>query len=353
MWNAFIKTLVADLRQMLPFHAFVLAHTAIVVGIVAWHADFTTNAYQQYVAQFGTLYFLGLPAVLFVFKAIAGIVRDPKAPLAWMAAPTPGQLGHLVGAAFIFGALILFMGSFTTFKTLMPTLMGGFPYDRVQADLDALLHGGVDPGPQLMALLSHSGILQPLQWNYLVAWTAFAFIPIFFVALQARGSIRLRYCLNLVLVWAVLGNLIACLFLSAGPAFYGHVTGDTARFAEQLRMIDDSVGSLFQTYLWQNHSNGAIGLGTGISAFPSVHVGVTMMNALFMREINRTAGYIGFAYVAVILASSTLFGWHYLIDGYVSILVVLLLHIVLKRLFVAKRSVSTDDLKPSPSPATP
>ncbi len=48
-----------------------------------------------------------------------------------------------------------------------------------------------DPGPRLMALLGHPDILQVLQWNYSVAWTAFAFMPIFFIALRAHGAARL------------------------------------------------------------------------------------------------------------------------------------------------------------------
>ncbi|MBN9269805.1 MAG: hypothetical protein J0J15_06080, partial [Mesorhizobium sp.] len=65
------------------------------------------------------------------------------------------------------------------------------------------------------------------------------------------------------------------------------------------------------------------------------------------------AGFLGFAYVFVILVSSTLFGWHYLIDGYTSILVVLLLHVALKRLFAARSAAPVEDLKPSPSLARP
>ncbi len=345
MWNAFTTTLLADLRRMLPFYAFVALHAAVVLGVVAWHADVTGTAYGQYVTQFGPLYFVGLPAILILGKTVAGIVRNPQAPLAWVRRPTPAELGRLAGAAAVFGAVIVFMGSFTTFKTLMPLLRDGFPYDRLQADLDALLHGGVDPGPYLMALLGRLDILTVLQWNYSVAWTAFTFIPIFFVVLRARGTVRLRYCLSFV--WTVLGNIIACLFLSAGPAFYGHVTGDAARFAEQLRTIDHGVGSIFQAYLWQNHLQGGVGLGTGISAFPSVHVGITMMNALFLRELNRKAGLLGFAYVLVILISSSLFAWHYLIDGYVSIAVVLLLHVALKRAFAARSAASAENLEPA------
>jgi hypothetical protein len=353
MWNAFIKTFLADLRQMLPFHILVVAHAATVIGLVAWYSDFTATAYRQYVTQFGPLYFVGLPAILLLGKLVAGIFRNPKAPLAWMTWPTPVQLGQLAGAATVFASLILFMGSFTTFKTLMPTLRGGFLYDRTQADLDALLHGGVDPGPRIMATLGNPEILSILQWNYSIAWTAVTFVPVFFIVLRANGALRLRYCLSFALVWAVLGNIIACLFLSAGPAFYGHITGDAARFGEQLRTIDNGVGSALQAYLWQNYLQGVAGLGTGISAFPSVHVGAATMNALFLRELNRAAGIAGFAYVIVILASSALFGWHYLIDGYVSIVVVFLLHLALKRLFAARHRAAAGDIKLSPTPATP
>lgn len=183
MWNAFIKSFLADLRQMLPFHILVAVHAAAVLSIVAWHSDVTATAYRQYATQFGPVYFLGLPALLLLGKLVAGLFRNPKAPLAWMTWPTPTQLGRLAGAATVFASLILFMGSFTTFKTLMPMLRGGFLYDRAQADLDAFFHGGVDPGLHIMTLLGNPRALAILQWNYSVAWTAVAFVSVFFVVL--------------------------------------------------------------------------------------------------------------------------------------------------------------------------
>ena len=77
-----------------------------------------------------------------------------------------------------------------------------------------------------------------------------------------------------------------------------------------------------------------------------------MMNALFLRDINRFAGFLGFVYVAVIALSSVLFGWHYAIDGYVSILVVTLLHGALKHLFGERRQTGAEEAL-TPTPATP
>ena len=336
---------------MLPFHGFVLAHGALVLALAAWRSVFTTAAYQLYIVQFVPLYFLALPATLVTARMLLAMVRSRAMPGQDSRDALPETLGRLVSAGATLATFILFMGSFTTFKTLMPALRGGFLHDGLQADIDAFLHG-VDPGPALLEVLGYPLLLQGIRWNYLVVWMALTFIPVFFVAVgrEARG-IRLRYFLSFVLVWAVLGNLIACLFLSAGPAFYAQVTGDAARFGAQMQFLNEQGEGAFRAYLWQTYLGGTIGLGTGISAFPSVHVGAAMMNALFLREINRFAGLAGFAYVGIVSVSSVLLGWHYAIDGYVSILVVLLLHIALRRVLGGRRNTASEPA--STAPASP
>lgn len=340
---------------MLPFHGFVLAYTALVLMMAISQDKFALTAYQQYAEQLGSLFFLALPVVLLSARAMLGLVGLHRPAWQGIGGAFAGFCGELASAALTIAMFILFMGSFTTFKTLMPVLMGGFPYDRLQADIDAFLHGGVDPGPVLFNLLGDPLVLQALRWNYAVVWMAFTFVPVFFVAvLREAEGIRLRYFLSFAFVWTVLGSLLACLFLSGGPAFYALVTGDAARFGPQLQALLERSGPTYQPYLWQSYIDGTVGLGTGISAFPSVHVGAAMMNALFLREINRIAGFFGFAYVAVIAVSSVLLGWHYAIDGYVSIAVVWLLHTGLKRTLAGGKKVARATiLIASPTPSTP
>lgn len=349
MWTAFSKTFRTHIRQMLPFHAFALVYMAVVVAIAAWRGLLVSTAFADYIERFTPLYFIVLPATLAAMRALLWLAAGRKRSFGL--ASLPESLGRLASAALTLAMFILFMGAFTTFKTLMPVLQGGFPYDGLQADLDAFLHGGVDPGPALLGLLRQPLLLQALQWNYSVVWMALTFVPVFFVAVgRAADGIRLRYFVSFACVWVVLGSLIACLFLSAGPIFYAGVTGDTARFGLQMQVLGAHTGRDFEAYLWQNYASGTVGVGTGISAFPSLHVGAAMMNALFLREINRFAGLVGFAYVALIAVSSVLLGWHYAIDGYVSIIVVCLLHSALKRAFDGRRY---DALMPLPSPAIP
>jgi hypothetical protein len=166
-----------------------------------------------------------------------------------------------------------------------------------------------------------------------------------------------------MLVWIVVGNVLAGAFLSAGPAYYGLVTGDTGRFADQLGFLrhgaawSNSAVS-YQDYLWQLYAAGLTGFGSGISAFPSVHVGLITMNALFIADYSRRLGLIAFAYVAFVAASSVFLAWHYAIDGYVAIAVTVALHVLLKRLFLtrtaAKRTplFGQPSLGPAPGPLT-
>ncbi|MCP4182981.1 MAG: hypothetical protein GY761_06650, partial [Hyphomicrobiales bacterium] len=79
------------------------------------------------------------------------------------------------------------------------------------------------------------------------------------------------------------------------------------------------------------YRTGNSGRGVGISAFPSVHVGLITLNALFAREIFPRLAGLAFAYVGIILVSSVYLGWHYAIDGYVAIFVVYAIYWLMKK----------------------
>jgi membrane-associated phospholipid phosphatase len=158
--------------------------------------------------------------------------------------------------------------------------------------------------------------------------------------------VRTRYFVCFVLVWIVLGNIVALAFLSAGPAFYHHFADDGGRFTEQLAFLAHGIdgshsAARFQAYLWSSYESGQGGLGTGISAFPSVHVGLATMNALFVREYSRSLGVLAFIYVGFIVLSSVYLGWHYAIDGYASIILVIALHMAVKRYLPRFRSLTS------------
>lgn len=130
----------------------------------------------------------------------------------------------------------------------------------------------------------------------------------------------------MLLVWMIFGTLLANLMSSAGPCYFGRVTGlddPCASLAGYLRWADGShrVWVLAaQDMLWKAHTASKIGLGAGISAMPSMHVAIALLVAILLRRTHRALGLLGVAYCAGIALGSVHLGWHYAIDGYVGAL---------------------------------
>ena len=75
-----------------------------------------------------------------------------------------------------------------------------------------------------------------------------------------------------------------------------------------------------QDMLWDGYQGGGGGFGHGISAAPSLHVASTWLVARMLQAHGRRALAIcGWAFFAVILLGSVHLGWHYAVDGYISI----------------------------------
>jgi hypothetical protein len=85
-------------------------------------------------------------------------------------------------------------------------------------------------------------------------------------------------------------------------------------------------GGLWNAYAANEHQ-----LGTGISAFPSLHMAMATVTLLYAREKGRWFGLAGYLFLGAIFFISVWSGYHYAIDGYVSVAVVVAMHLWLKR----------------------
>lgn len=256
------------------------------------------------------------------------LIRSPKA-----------MARYLTGISFL-TVYCFFIAMFTAVKSSFG-IVYGFQHDVYQADLDQLLFFGVDPWHVLFTPI-HTIFLQPLiEFNYNMIWHLQTYAILFFVATSHQlRHYRLRYLFSFMLVWVIVGNVFAGIFISAGPAFYGEVTGDHARFGEQLAVLGQfefSSAVEFQKYLWTSYVNEIPGFGTGISAFPSVHVSLATLNVFFAFEVSKRLGWAAFAYAIVILVSSVYLAWHYLVDGLFGALVVAVIYISTKWIFEKTR----------------
>ena len=139
-----------------------------------------------------------------------------------------------------------------------------------------------------------------------------------------RRKLRAQFFLSFMLVWILAGTILAILFFSAGPCYYGWVTGSENPFQPLMKYLDSVHGTnflfavKFQRGLWGAYQHSEILPFGGISAMPSVHVATAVIIALAGLRVNRLLGILLVAYAAMIQIGSVHLGWHYAIDGYFS-----------------------------------
>ncbi|MEZ9418822.1 phosphatase PAP2 family protein [Vibrio breoganii] len=249
-----------------------------------------------------------------------------------------------------FSFLFLFLitsGLYTSLKINIP-IINDFSWDTTFLELDRYLHFGFDPW-----IITHKIASSPyatLLINILYNLWFFIFWIFLILISFSKNKVKYHAILTFNLCWLVNGIVFAILFSSAGPCFYSNLAGGNDSFTPLMNLLteqdellrskglDFGVAALkVQDYIWQNYENGALELGAGISAFPSMHVSICTLMAITCYEINKKLGYIAWLYVVIILFGSVHLGWHYAVDGYFSILSTFLLWLV-TRFFIGLRN---------------
>ena len=329
----------AGMRADMPIYLFVLIYTFLGIWFLVLTNAVDRAAFAVYLGRWPVLFGLLLPALAILLDTLLLVHRfDRRRSLAARRIFSARRLAKLLSGIALLEVMFLFQCTFTSVKNALPVWWSGFPYDKIQADFDRILHFGYDPWVWLYSVAAYDWVRLIVEWNYNILWFVLCYSALFYVVTSPRAAgVRTRYIVSFMVVWILIGNVLAGMFMSAGPAFYGLVTGDTARFAEQLGFLArgaDSGNSAasYQNYLWTLHSSGLPGFGSGISAFPSVHVGLITLNALFLFEYDRKWGTAAFVYVGFVVASSVYLAWHYAIDGYAAIAVTLAIYMVGRKL---------------------
>jgi len=230
---------------------------------------------------------------------------------------------------------ILFMWGFSMFKSTMPHIIP-FWADPMLASLDRALHFGNDPWTLVDGLRVPMGT-EIVDYIYLKFWAWPGVMgPILLVIFDNNPDRVRRYLMLFLFTWIFLGNLLAMLFMSAGPVFYDRMLG-TDEFAALTAVLQTeaertSIMGIMREWLWAVNQTGFEGVSSGISAFPSLHVGIAALACVYLCERSRYLIPVGVGFLGFILMGSVLSGLHYALDGYVSIAVVLAAWAVSRRM---------------------
>lgn len=277
------------------------------------------------------VYSFVLPPTFFLIIAsralyFALIVR-PQRPFAMLVADLRRNIAmpqRLAQAVPMLCFVPLLVGTFSVFKAAIP-LIHAFSWDPRFEQWDRWLHGGVAPWELLQPILGYPlvSFLINVCYNgwFFVLW--FACIWQFFT-LRAPQR-RMQFLLSTMLSWILIGSVLATFFSSAGPCYFGRIESGLDPYQPLIAYLHQANESYplwaldTQQMLWDGYSLGRLNLGAGISAMPSMHVAIATLLALLGWQTSRRLGIALAAFLLLIMVGSVHLGWHYALDGYVSI----------------------------------
>ena len=315
----------ASIKRTFPAHiplyacaiAFVTA-TFAVTGIFHLPMDMSTSlTFLDYIGEF-LLLAIPIAAMARLVSLYRAGADEPLRRLSqWMASSLvaherPGNVFHSI---LTFTPLMI---SFAGLKDQIPHIEP-FAWDRTFMQWDRFLGFGRLPWQWLQPLLGHPLITSILNFNYDL-WFIAMFVCLFWQAFAAKGSLlRMQFLIAFALAWFIGGNVLAVIFSSAGPCFYGHLFHADPYAAQMAYLRQASlhwpVWSVHvQDMLWQAYVTGT-GDVSGISAMPSMHVTSAVLMALLGSRTNKWLGRAASLFAGLIVIGSVALGWHYAVDS--------------------------------------
>ena len=234
--------------------------------------------------------------------------------------------GGVAGLAALFPVDVFFCVG----KSLIPHITT-YRWDPLFAAWDRALHFGHYPHEFLMELAEKFDGAVIID-NLYLTWFLMVFLVQGWCLFADRDPVRrMRYLWTTVLSWIFIGTVMAALLASVGPIYHHDFYAGPSPyrdFLDDLRRAGDGrelkVFSIANDLLKMVRDDTVVDLNA-ISAMPSLHVAIAFLSVLYFWSINKVLRAFALAYFFVILAGSVLLGWHYAVDGYMSVAVVWLI----------------------------
>lgn len=170
----------------------------------------------------------------------------------------------------------------------------------------------------------------PSFWDILYnsAW-AIELFAIFLLVLTSRNQVLVaKFCVSFVLLFYI-GRLVGLLSPVKGPAFFrpelfSYLEGTfSLRAMLEINPIIVSDPSVLKSGI----------LVGGVSAMPSLHIGMVFLTAYWLSSGLRYFRYITPVWVVSVWISTVLLGWHYILDGVGGLMLGILCILLNKHLF--------------------
>ncbi|WP_441257348.1 phosphatase PAP2 family protein [Vibrio sp. Vf1514] len=263
--------------------------------------------------------------------------KNPHPIIAWLNAiknafKTPSKTLALI---FFIISISLVFSTYTYLKTIIPDV-NYFYSDNTLSYIDSYIHFGSTPWKITHGLFKHAIFTLIFDLNYkfwfIVTWASL----LYFIVHRENNTLRNQFILTFIFCWLIIGTFMATLFSSSGPCFV-HLINQSSDYLPLLDKLNTQNRELIslglpmlssleiQNNLWLMYENRQQGIGSGISAMPSMHVSMAVLLALAVSTLHRQWGILAWCYALMIQIGSVHLAWHYAIDGYVSALVTVII----------------------------
>lgn len=214
----------------------------------------------------------------------------------------------------------IFMSGFTSIKNLLNDTVP-FGWDHELATIGVVLHFGKPLWQWLW--IDSPPVTRALEFIYAFWGVLLVAVPFSVCLRHPHCPKRARFLVSFLLVMVLMGNVMAGMFMSAGPfwlQFSDHHHDGYRKLFEYLQRADGNgafSAVTYQHYLWLAHQHrSGTWFGTGISAFPSIHVAIAALYVMFGWQFGRLARIGSVLFLVSIMIGSVHLGWHYAFDGY-------------------------------------
>ena len=286
--------------------------------------------------------FLMFVIVLVCFDTGRELFRHrPQSPVAHLKArySAPAfKRGLAAGLPMMIVAIVL-LPYFSKMKSAIP-LFNDYTWDARFIAWDRAIFFGHDAWELLQPIIGYPVVTALLALLYHLWFLLLYPGVMFFAFAKIDSQVRRQFFLSYVLSWTLIGGFMATMLASVGPVFVGPMFGDTTFDAQMayLNAANEQVPVMtlrVQAMLLEWYASAEDGLGSGITAMPSMHCAIAFLYWIAMRRISKAWGAFFAVFFFITWISSVHLAYHYAVDGPVSLLAVAAIWAMSQRIITA------------------